>query len=179
MIFRIMNLPFGERILTQFRVVIYYLTLLAYPDPSRLNLDYDFPLSYSLLDPVSTLFVPYCRVYKSRRLLGQKRTFLSFCILWFFGNLVIESSVIPLAIIYEHRTYMPSMFICLLAVSLGYRYIKIKWLGVALVVMVVTVFSFWTFQRNSVWRNPLALWSDCVKKSPRKARPTTICRAGA
>jgi len=163
----------SERILTQFRVVIYYLSLLAYPNPSRLNLDYDFPLSYSLLDPVSTLLC-LCLIVGLVSLAvywARKERLLSFCILWFFGNLVIESSVIPLAIIYEHRTYLPSMFICLLAVSLGYRYIKIKWLGVALVGIVVTVFSFWAFQRNSVWSDPIALWSDCVKKSPQKARP--------
>ena len=163
----------SERMLTQFRVVIYYLSLLVYPHPSRLNLDYDFPLSYSLVNPVSTLLC-LCLIVGFVSLAvywARKERLLSFCILWFFGNLIIESSVIPLAIIYEHRTYMPSMFICLLAVTLGYRYIKIKWLGVALVFMVVTVFSFWTFQRNSVWRDPLALWSDCVKKSPQKARP--------
>jgi len=163
----------SERILTQFRVVIYYLSLLVYPHPSRLNLDHDFPLSHSLVDPVSTL-VCLCLIVGFVSLAvywGRKERLLSFCILWFFGNLVIESSVIPLAIIYEHRTYLPSMFICLLAVSLGYRYIKVKWLGVALVCMVVTVFSFWTFQRNSVWSDPMALWSDCVTKSPQKARP--------
>ncbi len=45
----------GERVLTQFRIVLYYLTLLIYPLPSRLNLDYDFPVSKSILDPATTL----------------------------------------------------------------------------------------------------------------------------
>jgi hypothetical protein len=39
----------SERVLTQFRVVLYYLTLLIYPHPSRLNLDYDFLISKSIL----------------------------------------------------------------------------------------------------------------------------------
>ena len=162
-----------ERVLTQFRVVIYYLSLLAYPHPSRLNLDYDFPLSHSLIDPVTTLlclgavigFVGLA-VYTARR-----ERLISFCILWFFGNLLIESSVIPLAIIFEHRTYLPSMLVCLLAVLWGYRLIKIRWLGVALICFVAAVFSLWTYQRNNIWRDPVALWSDCVKKSPQKARP--------
>jgi hypothetical protein len=38
---------FKERLLTQPGVVIHYLSLLFYPHPSRLNLDYDFPLSHS------------------------------------------------------------------------------------------------------------------------------------
>ncbi len=44
-----------EQILTQFRVVLYYVTLLIYPHPSRLNLDYDFPISRGILDPPTTL----------------------------------------------------------------------------------------------------------------------------
>ena len=162
-----------QRVLTQFRVVIYYLSLLAYPHPSRLNLDYDFPLSHSLIDPVTTLF-SLCIIFGLIGLAvytAKKERLLSFCILWFFGNLVIESSVIPLAIIFEHRTYLPSMLVYLLTVALGYRYIKYKWSGVALVCVVTALFSFWTYQRNSVWQDPVALWRDCVEKSPEKARP--------
>jgi hypothetical protein len=33
----------SEGMLTQFRVVLYYLTILVYPYTFRLNLDYDFP----------------------------------------------------------------------------------------------------------------------------------------
>ncbi|MCP4693868.1 MAG: hypothetical protein GY859_37885, partial [Desulfobacterales bacterium] len=43
-----------QRVLTEFRVVIFYISLLIFPHPSRLNLDHDFPLSYSLFDPAST-----------------------------------------------------------------------------------------------------------------------------
>src|SRR5512139_3699682 len=45
----------SERVLTQFRIVLYYVTLLIYPHPSRLNLDYDFPISKTILDPATTL----------------------------------------------------------------------------------------------------------------------------
>ena len=164
---------FAERVLTQPRVVLYYLSLLFFPHPSRLNLDYDFPLSHSLIDPVTTL-LSLCIIFGFIGLAvytAKKERLLSFCILWFFGNLVIESSVIPLAIIFEHRTYLPSMLVCLLAVALGHRYIKYKWAGVALVCIVAAVFSLWTYQRNSIWSDPVSLWSDCVVKSPQKARP--------
>jgi len=167
------NFIFTERVLTQPRVVIYYLSLLFYPHPSRLNLDYDFPLSHSLIDPVTTLLslltiigIVGLAVYAARR-----ERLISFCILWYFGNLVIESSVIPLAIIFEHRTYLPSMLICLLVVALGHRLIKFKWLGITFMLVVVTVFSFWTYQRNKVWRDDITLWQDVVNKSPQKVRP--------
>lgn len=101
----------GERVLTQFRVVLYYLTLLVYPHPSRLNLDYDFPISKTLLDPPTTLI----SILIIAGLLGyslwaaKKRPILSFCILWYFGNLVIESSIFPLEMVYEHRLYLPAV----------------------------------------------------------------------
>lgn len=167
---------FTERVLTQFRVVIHYITLIIFPHPSRLNLDYDFPLSHSLIDPVTTLFsiVAIAGLIGLAIYLAKKERLLSFCILWFLGNLVIESSVIPLGIIFEHRTYLPSMLVSLLAVSLGYRYIKPQWAKVSalcVVVVVTMVFSIWTYERNSIWSDEVTLWRDCVAKSPKKPRP--------
>ncbi len=101
----------SERLLTQFRVVLYYLTLLVYPHPSRLNLDYDFPISKTILDPPTTLI----SLLIIAGLIGygiwtaKKRPLLSFCILWYFGNLVIESSIFPLEMVYEHRLYLPAV----------------------------------------------------------------------
>ena len=101
----------GERVLTQFRVVLYYLTLLVLPLPSRLNLDYDFTLSKTILDPPTT----FLSILIVAGLIGygiwgaKKRPMLSFWILWYFGNLVIESSVFPLEMVYEHRLYLPSV----------------------------------------------------------------------
>lgn len=109
--YKIRDFTLGERVLTQFRVVLYYLTLLAYPHPSRLNLDYDFPVSKTIFDPPTTLV----SILIIAGLIGysiwtaQKRPVLSFCILWYFGNLVIESSIFPLEMVYEHRLYLPSV----------------------------------------------------------------------
>jgi tetratricopeptide (TPR) repeat protein len=161
-----------QRVLTEFRVVIYYITLLIFPHPSRLNLDHDFPISHSLTDPITTLlsiaaiagFIALA-IFKAK-----KERLLSFCILWFFGHLVIESSVIGLEIIFEHRTYLPSMLVVLMAVTLAHGHKKPKWLGVA-AVCIVLVFSYWTYSRNSLWGDDLALWKDTVEKSPKKARP--------
>jgi hypothetical protein len=100
-----------ERVLTQSRIVLYYLTLLVFPHPSRLNLDYDFPVSKTILDPPTTLI----SILIIAGLIGysiwtaKKRPMLSFCILWYFGNLVIESSIFPLEMVYEHRLYLPAV----------------------------------------------------------------------
>ena len=109
--FKFRTFTMWERVLTQFRVVLYYLTLLAYPHPSRLNLDYDFPISKTILDPPTTLI----SILIVAGLIGysiwtaKKRPMISFCILWYFGNLVIESSIFPLEIAFEHRLYLPAV----------------------------------------------------------------------
>ena len=163
----------AERALTQPRVVVYYLSLIFFPHPARLNLDYDFPLSHSLFNPMTTLFslILIIGLIALAFYLAKRERLISFCILWFFGNLVIESSIIPLAIIFEHRTYLPSMMVCLVPVLLADRFVKMDWLKIGLACVVIAVFFFWTFQRNQVWQNEFSLWSDVVKKSPNKARP--------
>jgi hypothetical protein len=101
----------GERLLTQSRVVLYYVTLMAFPLPSRLNLDYDFPLSRFLIDPPTTLLsiliIAGLLIYSVW--VAKKRPVLSYFVLWYFGNLVIESSVFPLELVYEHRLYLPAV----------------------------------------------------------------------
>jgi tetratricopeptide (TPR) repeat protein len=163
----------GERLLTQTRVVIYYLSLMFYPNPSRLNLDHDFPLSYSLFNPFTTFpaLILIVGLIALGLYLARKQRLISFCIFWFLGNLVIESSVIPLALIFEHRIYMPSMFVFLAIVILFYRHIKPAWLTAVIACTVVVVCSYWTYERNKIWQDDLRLWTDCNKKSPNKARP--------
>jgi tetratricopeptide (TPR) repeat protein len=163
----------GERLLTQTRVVIYYLSLIFYPNPSRLNLDYDFPLSYSLFNPFTTFLslIVIIALIGLGLYLAKKQRLISFCIFWFLGNLVIESSVIPLALIFEHRIYLPSMFVLLLIVILFHRTIKPAWLMVAIACAVVVVCAYWTYERNKIWQDDLVLWIDINKKSPNKARP--------
>ena len=40
---------------------------------------------------------------------AKKKPVLSFFILWYFGNLVIESSIFPLEMVFEHRLYLPAV----------------------------------------------------------------------
>ena len=162
----------GERLLTQGRVVMYYLSLLVFPLPSRLNLDYDFSTSQSLFNPVSTLlsllgligFIGL-GVYLARR-----RPLASFGIFWFLGNLAVESSIIPLEMVFEHRLYLPLLGFLLFLVGIAGR--KVRERGFVYgAFSVILIFSIWTFQRNIVWSDEFTLWSDCLKKSPNKAGP--------
>lgn len=167
------DLTMAQRALSQFRVVLFYISLLLWPHPSRLNLDHDFQPSHALLDPATTLLGMIAIVFflVAAVLTAKKERLISFCILWYFGNLIIESSIIGLELVFEHRNYLPSMFVFFAVVFLSFRHLKPKWLVPAVLSAVIVVFAFWTYERNDVWRSPILLWMDCIKKAPQNPRP--------
>ncbi|MDY6989215.1 MAG: tetratricopeptide repeat protein [Thermodesulfobacteriota bacterium] len=171
--YEIYDFTMAERMLTEFRVVVYYLSLLFFPHPSRLNLDYDFAISRSFLEPLSTLssFLLIAGAMGLALYLAKRERLISFSILWFFGNLVIESSIFPLALIFEHRTYLPSIFVITVAVVVVFRYARPRWVAMTIVCVLALFCSMWTYERNEVWSDELSLWKDCVEKSPGLARP--------
>jgi tetratricopeptide (TPR) repeat protein len=171
--YELRNFTPAQRILTEFRVVFLYLTLILFPHPNRLNLDYDFTLSNSLVDPVTTLLalLGIIVLVAGALWLANKERLISFCLLWYCGNLVIESSIIGLELVFEHRTYLPSMMMTLAAVILVDRYLKSNILKAAAICSITLVFAAWTYERNAVWSNPVSLWRDVVAKSPQKVRP--------
>jgi Tfp pilus assembly protein PilF len=181
--YKIRDFTLTERVLTQFRVVVHYVTLLLYPAPSRLNLDYDFPLSRGILDPWMTLF----SILIIAGLIGysvwvaRKRPLLSYFVLWFFGNLAIESSIFPLEMVFEHRLYLPSVGpIVLFVVSLLNGWERLmkgegrkrgQWFPWAFFFCLTLLFTAGSYQRNLVWKDAIILWQDVLTKSPDKSRP--------
>jgi tetratricopeptide (TPR) repeat protein len=166
----------AERMLTQLRVVVFYLGLLIAPLPSRLNLAHDFPLSYSLLSPPATFFclVIILGLVTGSVYLAQKRPLISFALIMFWGNLVLESSFLPLEMVFEHRLYLPSVGIFLLAGIFLVKAVEKKQAGtkVALFLAITTLLGIMTYQRNKVWQDKIALWEDAAAKSPNKPRAT-------
>jgi len=164
-----------ERILTQLRVITFYLSLLIYPHPSRVNLDHDFSVSTSLFAPLTTVL----SLAVITGLLGlslwmvRRNRLVAYALLWFVGNLVIESSIIPLELVFEHRMYLPSMSIIVLGAGMVVLMLKEdwKWWGMGGLLVVSLIFSYWTYERAFVWRDKISLWQDTVEKSPHKARP--------
>ncbi len=111
--YRYFRFDWQQRVMTEWRVVAHYLGLLALPHPSRLILDYDFPLSHGLLAPATTL--ASLLLHLGLLSLGGwalvRRPLYGFCLLGFYLHLVIESTVIPLDLVFEHRLYLPSVFL--------------------------------------------------------------------
>jgi len=158
-----------ERVLTQFRVIIFYISLLLYPHPTRLNLLHHFTTSHSLVDPITTLLsllIILCLMGLAIYLARRDRL-ISFGILWFFINLVVESSVIGLAMIYEHRLYLPMFGFALIVSYLVFHLLSNR-RSLAVVISAVITLSLGTAAnlRNGVWQDDITFWSDVISKNP-------------
>ena len=162
--------------LTQFRVLVRYIRLLVFP--TGLNLDYDFPLSASLLEPRTFLSV---LAILTLVLVGWRwrraQPLYSFSIFWFFLTLSPTSSIIPIPdVIFEHRVYLPLVGVCL-SFPFAMEWLARKGTGglqprrvVVLSCLVLTVLIVATILRNEVWNDEVRLFSDAVAKSPHKLR---------
>ncbi|MDH3359556.1 MAG: tetratricopeptide repeat protein, partial [Desulfobulbaceae bacterium] len=163
----------GERLLTESRVLFLYLGLLALPLPSQLNLCHDIVLSRGLFSPPQTALALFALVglLVLAVFLFRRDRLASFAIFWFLGNLLIESTVIPLELIFEHRLYLPSTFLLLSVVAAGYRFWPGKLFFQRLLVVVLVVGCvFLTWQRNKAWASTTVLWKDVIAKSPALVR---------
>lgn len=99
-----------ERLMTEARALWLYLGWTIAPTRSGLGLFHDdVPLSQGLLDPPSTLFAVVGLATLGAAAIGlrTRAPLFAFAVLWFFAGHVMESSAIPLDLIYEHRNYLP------------------------------------------------------------------------
>ncbi len=180
--------PFGgrpyslyERLLTEPRIVLFYVSLLFYPLPERFSVDHSIELSTGLLTPWSTLPVIFLWVVVVIVAIKYLRKYplFSFPVLFFILHHIIESSIIPLELVFEHRNYLPSFFIFIpVAVLLHKAFIAyrndsklIKYCVCFFAAVIVAMLCWSTFMRNRLWSSPEVLWTDAARKAPHNARP--------
>jgi tetratricopeptide (TPR) repeat protein len=169
-----------ERLLTAPRILIFYVSLLLYPIPSRLAFLHDIEISRSLVEPWTTLpaVLAVVLAVASAIWFARRKPLLSYCVLFFFLNHLIEGTVIPLELIFEHRNYIPSMlffvpvaivmihFLDHFSYNKGLQYFLAGGLALLLAFQGHT-----TFGRNDIVRSDLHLWLDNVRKAPNLSRP--------
>ena len=170
-----------ERLMTQPRILFFYLTQIFYPTAGRLSIVHDVDISRSLVDPWVTLPA----ILGMLGLVGfgfwqmRRRPMLSFAILFFFLNHLIESSIIGLELIYEHRNYLPSVFlfvppaIGLLGLIDHYKAknsaLRVVIAGFTL--LLIAGFGVGTYVRNLAWQDYKTFWEDAARKAPLSMRP--------
>jgi tetratricopeptide (TPR) repeat protein len=165
----------GERLLTQPRVFFYYISLLLYPLTSRFMLIHEFVISKSLFHPWTTFaaMIGLVGILTFAIVKAKQMPLISFCILFFFLNHLIEGSFISLELVYEHRNYLPSMFF-FLPVSIGlldalnfFARRKVVYLTVvAATICVIIILGVSVFIQNKIFKDGETLWRDNARKAP-------------
>jgi tetratricopeptide (TPR) repeat protein len=170
-----------QRLLTEPRVLVLYLTQIFYPVPPRLSIEHDISVSTSLFSPLTTL--PCMVIILLLIGLGlsqiRKRPVLAFGVLFFFLNHIIESSVLGLELVFEHRNHLPSLFL-FFPVATGVIWIldyynekksSMYYVLISFVTLMLIGLGMGTYIRNMAWATEKTLWEDAMAKAPKSARP--------
>ncbi len=154
------NFTLLERVLTESRVLVFYLKLIIMPSINELGLYHDdIALSRGLLDPPTTL---YSMIALSTLLaaagiaLLKSRPLAGLGVLWFFAGHALESTIFQLDIAYEHRNYLADMGIllavCTMAAELRITHVA-QVTRAIMPVFFLAVFTYTTWLRAGQWGN--------------------------
>jgi len=147
-----------ERLLTESRVIFYYLKMFFYPLLSDLSLYHDdFFISKSIIEPITTLYslVGLIGISVVCILLIKKHPMLIFAWGWYIISQLLESTFISLELIHEHRNYFGTIgFIITTTYYLGQiKNKKIKPFLYFLISIYVANLAWITWQRSEIWSN--------------------------
>lgn len=175
--YRTRDFTLVERLLTQPGVVLFHLSQVLWPLPGRFSLEHDIEIVRSAASPdfwlplaailAWSLAGAWCAARRESRIAG-------FFMLWIPATLLIESSVIPLELAFEHRMYLPSVGVAgLLALGLtatrGMH--RIGRLLIWALATCATALSLWsTAERIPQWRTEASLYEQAVRVAPNSAR---------
>lgn len=168
-----------DRLLTQSRVILFYISLIFYPISSRFSIEHDIIVSTSLFTPVSTTLsiIIILSILLSAFISRKKYPLFSFAVFFFFVNHSIESTIIPLEMIFEHRNYVPSFFLLAGVISLFVSVFSnnrlkssIKFITYIFFISATLILSISTYTRNFTYSTHLSLLEDTVSKAPNSGR---------
>lgn len=164
----------AQHFLTETRVLMDYLLSIFMPLPQLFVFDsWGYPISESLLKPISTLFSSIIFVILMFVAIKYRKYYplLSFAILWFFLAISLESFIaVGSDLYFEHRNYIP--LIGLLIGLIGHISSNEKVANRAIFVLIpfIVLLIFTTIKRNEVFHDSISLWNDTIQKAPYNLR---------
>ncbi|UCV29286.1 hypothetical protein [Ferribacterium limneticum] len=144
----------GERLLTEGRVLWFYLGLIVAPSMEEFGLYHDdIAISTSLFSPWVTLpaVIGLVSLAWLAWRVRSRAPLVSFGIAWFLIGHALESTVLPLEIAHEHRNYLPIFGVLLVGAWALLQLLESKrglgTIGVALTAAALSYFTFITALR--------------------------------
>lgn len=164
----------AERLLTEPRVLFDYLRIIILPNMGELTLYHDdYIISKNLFTTWTTLpAIIGLIMFAGLAIYLRKRVpLIAFGIAWFFAGHLIESTVLPLELYFEHRNYLPLLGVC---IPIGFYaihfYKKLKVVIVAITLSLLLLNSFMLYQNTKQWGKPLELFASWYQNHPDSGR---------
>ncbi len=161
----------SERVLTEFRVLWFYIFQILSPQAHLFGLYHDdFIVSKSLLQPISTLWsiLTFVLVAVFAVKYARKIPWIAFGVAFFIAGHLLESTIFPLNLVHEHRNYVPSIgLIFIFVMSLDFVISKVTFLRNYVVFFIVAIlFSSITISRAYDWSDMLLLGERLAQGHP-------------
>lgn len=179
-VYKVRDFTILQRILTETRVLWFYLGLLLVPDIRKFGLYHDdIGISANLFTPWSTLpatlGIVICVVFAV--LNARKYPIVGFSILWYLLGHAMESSVIGLEIAHEHRNYLPDigpLFGLVYTVSRAFERSRMTHASLVLLIPFGLLLGLVTNLQSRTWSNEASLIEAMVRNHPGSARSHAI-----
>ncbi|MHB1950571.1 MAG: MICOS complex subunit MIC10 family protein [Acidiferrobacteraceae bacterium] len=168
----------SQRLMTEPRVLFYYVRNLLVPNGEGMGVFHDdYVVSTGLLHPVTTLFsiAGWLIVGLASVLAARRRWWpLLFGVCFFLAAQMMESTIIPLELVFEYRNYLPSFGI-FFAVVMVLAYVleqrpDLTRLIVPFMAALPLFYAFGTYQRANVWSSWTSILLSAEQTHPRSPR---------
>ncbi|NHN38103.1 hypothetical protein G8764_12405 [Pseudomaricurvus alcaniphilus] len=169
------NFSTTERLLTESRILLDYMLKIVSPLSGKMGLVHDdIEISKGLFSPITTLLslVVHAILIGSALYFRKKYVWLFFGVIGFYVGHLLESTVIPLELYFEHRNYTPAIFI-VTALSI------VLWTGRSVagrpaILLLIGIFIIFLQQRAEIWGNPKAQIYIWANEHPESIRAQTM-----
>lgn len=165
-----------DRLLSQSRVLVLYLSQIMLPVPSRMPFYYDnYAYSTGLFQPWTTAACTLSLIIIAGLAVALRRRMplVALGVFWFFGAHALTSGVLPLELVYEHRNYLalfgPLLVVYALGTEIKPRLSTPAVARSATVALILGMLALTTI-RSMTWGDPLVLATDMVANNPASAR---------
>jgi hypothetical protein len=164
----------GERAMTQLHVMLFYLKLVLLPAISDMSLFHDgwqpvrrldlLTLLLLLLWTFAAILVVACR---------KRAPVLAFGLGLFLISHLLESTILDLELVFEHRNYLGAAGLLLLPAYYAMAVPRVWAKGLLLPVVALPLFLFMTHARVSEWKSEEMIYSLAANDHPQSVRAQT------
>lgn len=174
--YQMRDFSLAERLYTEARVLFQYISWIVFPNINDYGLFHDdIVKSIGVTSPQTTLFsliglfVLLCGSW----VLRNTRPWIGFGVIFFLAGHLLESSIIPLELVFEHRNYLPGYGVVFAVVMVSYNFFtknSLKRIMMPLLLVVLVYISSLTFIRLKEWSDTHLQLLSAVQRHPESAR---------